>query len=282
MRALILCAALSVCTLLSGTAAGIPFTFTNGSPDGRIGLASCPDCGVGAIEIETADDFIATNPTTITGATFTGLLPSGAPLSNVNFVGVELYRIFPKDSVNPPDGLVPSRANSPSDVALASRDSNPGGGLTFTSALVNSSFTVANSIVNGINKSLTPATGGEGSVTGEEVTFTLTFTTPLVLAPDHYFFKPEVGLTSGAFLWLSVAKPTAPPGDLQAWIRNSNLDPDWLRAGTDIIGGSPAPTFNMAFSLTGTAVPEPSTLALLVGGFAVLAWRRRREPTVRA
>ena len=29
------------------------------------------------------------------------------------------------------------------------------------------------------------------------------------------------------------------------------LDPDWLRIGTDIVGGTPAPTFNAAFSLTG-------------------------------
>jgi hypothetical protein len=43
---------------------------------------------------------------------------------------------------------------------------------------------------------------------------------------------------------------------LQAWIRNSNLAPDWLRIGTDIIDGAPTPpTFNMAFSLTGETVP---------------------------
>jgi hypothetical protein len=48
-------------------------------------------------------------------------------------------------------------------------------------------------------------------------------------------------------------------GDLQAWIRNSNLSPDWLRIGTDIIGGSPAPTFSMTFSLGGETVPEAGT-----------------------
>jgi hypothetical protein len=118
--------------------------------------------------------------------------------------------------------------------------------------------------VNGINKSLTPATGGEGAVTGQEVQVNLTFTTPFILAFGHYFFKPEAGLTTGTFLWLSTARPGPIfPGDLQAWIRNTNLDPDWLRAGTDIVGGSPAPTFNAAFSLTGTDIPEPSTVALL-------------------
>jgi hypothetical protein len=48
-------------------------------------------------------------------------------------------------------------------------------------------------------------------------------------------------------------------GDLQAWIRNSNLNPDWLRIGTDIIGGATPPTFNMAFSLTGDTVPQAGT-----------------------
>jgi hypothetical protein len=45
-------------------------------------------------------------------------------------------------------------------------------------------------------------------------------------------------------------------GDLQAWIRNSDLAPDWLRIGTDIIGGTTPPTFNMTFSLAGTTLPN--------------------------
>ena len=47
--------------------------------------------------------------------------------------------------------------------------------------------------------------------------------------------------------------------DLQAWIRNSNLKPDWLRIGTDMIDGNPAQTFNMTFSLTGDTVPAAGT-----------------------
>jgi len=46
-------------------------------------------------------------------------------------------------------------------------------------------------------------------------------------------------------------------GDLQAWVRNSDLSPDWMRIGTDIIGGTT--TFNMTFSLSGEAVPEAGT-----------------------
>jgi len=52
-----------------------------------------------------------------------------------------------------------------------------------------------------------------------------------------------------------VSTPIAP--DLQSWIRNANLDPDWLRIGTDIVSGSTPPTFNAAFSLSGTTATAP-------------------------
>jgi hypothetical protein len=99
----------------------------------------------------------------------------------------------------------------------------------------------------------------------------VTFNTPFVLPADHYFFVPQVQLDSGDFLWLSAPRPIVsprtpfPPGftDLQSWTRDAALEPDWLRVGTDIVGplatGGPAPTFNAAFSLSGTVVPEPST-----------------------
>lgn len=55
-------------------------------------------------------------------------------------------------------------------------------------------------------------------------------------------------------------RPLPFAGDLQAWIRNADLAPDWLRIGTDIIGpatlGATPPTFNMAFSLSGETVPQ--------------------------
>jgi hypothetical protein len=38
---------------------------------------------------------------------------------------------------------------------------------------------------------------------------------------------------------------------LQEWIRNEALQPDWLRVGTDIVGGATPPTFDAAFSLSG-------------------------------
>jgi hypothetical protein len=124
---------------------------------------------------------------------------------------------------------------------------------------------------------------GEGPVTGQEVLFTVVFSTPFDLPADHYFFVPQVSLTAGDFYWLSAQRPILPGGgntpispDLQAWIRNTNLDPDWLRIGTDIVGGGSQ--FNMAFALQGDAeVPEPGTLLLVALGVLGLAGRTRRR-----
>ena len=249
------------------------FSFTTSTPDGRIGLASRPDTG-GVLEIEAADDFILAVGTRLTGGSFYGLLPAGVSASDVASVRAEIYRVFPKDSTVPPSAAVPTRVNSPSDVAFDSRESGDGS-LSYATSIVNPSFTVANSIVNGINPVPLQTTNGEGPVRGQEALISLAFTTPFNLPPDHYFFVPQVQLTNGTFLWLSAAGPALFTGDLQAWIRNGNLDPNWLRAGTDIVGGGlTAPKFNASFSLQGTApTPEPGTLVLV--GSALLAGGRR-------
>jgi hypothetical protein len=268
-------------SMLAAPAVGGPFVFGTGDPDGKIATASRPD-SQGKIEIESADDFILANPTTITSATFTGLIPSGA---NVNDVVVEIYRVFPKDSDTVRTPNVPTRTNSPSDIAFDSRDFADGK-LSFTTSILSADFTAANSVLNGINPKPNQQTDGEGPVTGQEVLFSVNFIMPFGLGPDHYFFIPQVELDNGDFLWLSAPKPivggTGPfAPDLQSWIRNANLDPDWLRVGTDIVGpppqGGAAPTFNAAFSLAGE-VPEPATLLLLAFGLVVLWWGLRRKP----
>ena len=99
------------------------FFFSSGNPDGKMASASRPD-SAGKIEIESADDFVVTNPTSVTSATFTGLLPTGSSLSNVVDVTVEIYRVFPLDSNTTRTPQVPTRVNSPSDVAFATRDSS--------------------------------------------------------------------------------------------------------------------------------------------------------------
>jgi hypothetical protein len=268
---------LALTLIFVGRASADGFTFSTGLPDGNMAVASRPG-SAGLIEIETGDDFILGGQTSITSATFTGLLPLTAPLSNIQDVVVEIYRVFPKDSTFPPDGHVVTRMNSPSDVAFTSRDSGSGD-LSFAASLLNSSFTTANSVLNGIHPAPNQRTGGEGPVTGEEVQFAISFSTPINLPADHYFFVPQVQLSDGNFFWLSAPRPIVGAPflpDLQAWARNADLDPDWSRVGTDIVGGTPAPTFNMAFSLAGTPVPEPSSALLLLTGLVGLTRFRRR------
>ena len=267
--------------LLAGACVAVPASagplviYSNLTVDGRLGAATRTDAP-GTVEIEAGDDFIAATAVGIETATFRGIIPAGA---NINDVNLEIYRVFPKDSTDPPSGHVPTRNNSPSDVAFAER------GLADLSLTVNTlapSLTTGNSVVNGIFASPNQTTGGEGAATGQEIEVTATFNNEILLPADHYFFVPQVGLTNGTFLWLSASRPIAGAGstpinpDLQAWIRNANLDPDWLRIGTDIVGGATPPTFNMAYSLTGRAVPEPSVLLLLTSGVAAVMRRRRR------
>jgi hypothetical protein len=254
-------------------AVATPFSFSTGSPNGLIATATRPaDTSTGAFEIESADDFILAAPTTLTSATFTGLIPAN---SSVKDVVVEIYRVFPNDSNLNRVIQVPTRNNSPSDVAFDSRDSSSGG-LIFATSTLQSSFTANNSVrPNGI----TLGSGGDGQVSGKEVEFDVTFTNPFALPADHYFFVPQVELDTGDFLWLSAPKPItggtgAFVGDLQSWTRDAKLDPDWLRVGTDIVG---AGAFNAAFSLAGV-VPEPDTLAVLGTGLLGLAFLRRSRP----
>ena len=68
----------------------------------------------------------------------------------------------------------------------------------------------------------------------------------------QYRYRMARGQAKGTFEWLS-APPNQFTGDLQEWIRNSHLDPDWLRVGTDIVGGATPPKFNASFSLAGRA-----------------------------
>ena len=285
--------------LATPAATATPFFFSTGDPDGKMGTASRP-ASAGVFGIESADDFALSQQTKITSATFTGLLTGGATTANIGSVGVEIYRVFPNDSnvartsgaPNFGTSLVPTRVNSPSDVAF---DTRSGGGLAFSVSQLSPSFTVLNSVQSGgIHPLPNQTTGGNGPATGAEVAFDVSFVTPFDLAAGHYFFVPLVELTGGDFLWLSAPRPIVPPGtpfppgstDLQTWTRDDFLDPDWLRVGTDIVGGSPAPTFNAVFSLSGESVasgsvPEPGSLLLVVAGSLALLVMRRLSPAAR-
>ena len=293
MKKLILLALFSTSFIAARIDAQVTVLYNNDFPTVDMAAATRPE-SAGKFEIESADDFLLPTGAHITGATFTGLLPSGVALSDVANVRVEIYRVFPNDSdvgrtSGPPTfstPQVPTRLNSPADVALFDRSSNDGN-LSFTAALLSATFTANNSVQpGGIHPQPGQTTGGDGPITGEEVRFDIDLTNPLNLLPGHYFFIPQVEL-SGAddnFFWLSATRPLVPPStvftpDLQAWTRDADLDPDWLRIGADIVGGidgNPAPTFNAAFSLTGIAPDTGSTALLLGSALVAMAWLRRR------
>jgi hypothetical protein len=249
------------------------FSFSTGNPDGRVATIAEPANDHNSqVEFESADDFVLQSETLINRASFTGLLTGGATPRDVSNVVVEIYRVFPLDSdvgrtSGPPTfstSQVPTRVNSPSDVAFESRDSAHNE-LSFRPFVLDATFTAQASVSSadkiGVNS------GGNGPVTGKEVRFDVGFGQhPLDLPAGHYFFVPQVGLSNKApagsdFLWLSAPKPIVPPGtpfpagstDLQSWMRDDPpLAPDWLRIGTDILKpGSPPTTFNATFKLSG-------------------------------
>lgn len=262
--------AIPLLVLCASSASAATVLYNNDFPDGRLATASRPASASG--ERESADDFVLTAGANVTGAAFTGLMPMDAKIKKV---AVEIYRVFPFDSDLGRTITVPTRTNSPSDVAFGERVS--GSNLQYIATPLQNSFTATNSIVNGIAAN----TGGEGPVTGQEVRVNVSFTTPLTLPADHYFFVPQVELSNGNFLWLSANRPIAAPGtpilpDLQTWIRNDpGISPDWLRAGTDVVGNT---TVNSSFLVFGEPVPEASSLtALCLGlGFAAATVLRRR------
>jgi hypothetical protein len=295
--------ALCVCTLmaLSSTSYASTVIFNSGDPDGLLAAASRPD-STGKFEIETADDFVLDTTTSVTGASFTGLLTGGTAISGVSGVRVEIYRTFPQDSeTSATDGpptfstsQVPTRVNSPSDVAYLDR-SSADGNLTF-SASQSGSFTANNSVSpGGINPKPNNVSGGNGPITGDETIFSVSFLTAVLLDPGHYFFVPQVLISAadGEFYWLSAPKPITSPGtpfppgftDLEGWTRDEALAPDWLRVGSDIVGGTAR--YNFAFSLESDPIvtPLPATLPLFaagLGALGVMSRHRKRKVAVAA
>ncbi len=281
-------AAVLLAAMLAGPAAiAAPFTFSSGAPDGQIGtLAQQGFDANGGGEVETADDFVLTQQTLLTGGSFTGLVVGDGDLSNVI---VEFYRVFPGDSQLPPSGRVPTRENSPADVDFASFEAVDGAFASVNAVVLQDGFSVTNSIgPDGINPIPDQTTGGDGPLSGTMTAIEFVFNEALLLEAGQYFFVPRVAFDEpgpngdiAEFYWLSSAKPidasgTPFDGDLQSWIRDEDLQPDWLRVGTDVIG---AGAFNAAFTLDGETVdadvPLPAPVALMTLGLLGFTLRKR-------
>ena len=241
--------------------------------------------GNGKIEIETGDDFVLTQTSSISGVTFTGLLSGGATAADISQVVVEIYRVFPLDSDTTRTPNVPTRANSPSDVALDSRDSSAGG-LTFTTNTLSALVHGRQFRPQRDQPKPNQTTMGEGPVTGAGSCHQHDTERPVQPRPGPLLPGPAgpPRQRRGRVLLAFGTEPIVPPGtpfppgstDLQAWIRNENLAPDWLRVGTDIEGLGR--TFNASFSLNGQIVPEPSSVVLgSIGSIACLGWGRWRK-----
>ena len=272
-------------SLIAGPVLADTVFYNNDFPDGKMATAS-GTIMVGGVahETESADDFSLAHLSRITGGSFTGLVPLGADTSAISSVGLEIYRVFPADSILPETGSpgIPTRKNSPADVDIgaAARDSSSGN-LTFTLNPLNENVSVSNSVVDGIVLN----EGGNLAKDGREVRidFTVDPKAPLELAAGDYFFVPQVTLKDGSsFLWLSADRPIGAFGatqlatDRQTWIRNETIANNWLRVGTDIIGAGNQ--YNAAFRLVGTVVPEPTGIVMLIAGLiAVGAWSQRKR-----
>ena len=204
-------------------------------------------------EIEAADDFILTSTTTLTSATFTGLVPQNASVADVV---VEIYRVFPKDSdvtrtSGPPTfstPQVPTRVNSPSDAAFASRD-NAGAELVFPPA-TSAPSPLPTACSRAASIPSPTRHGRQRPVTGDEVQFDVSCSRPVFCWTPGSLFRAAGSTFHRRFSLVVGAQ--ADHGRRHAFLagsagldRDEDLDPDWFRVGTDIVGGQTPPTFNM-------------------------------------
>src|SRR5262252_2757295 len=97
-RLLILALSLTLSSM-PGLVSAAPFSFTTGNPNHLMGSASRPGTSATNFEIESADDFVLTQATSINHISFFGILVNGG-VSDLNLAGtvLEMYRVFPLDS----------------------------------------------------------------------------------------------------------------------------------------------------------------------------------------
>ena len=120
--------------------------YNNLFPTNSMAVAVRPDTA--PPEIEAGDDFILGSPATINGASFIGLLVPGTGSPSITQIVAEIYRVFPLDSNTVRTPNVPTRMNSPSDIAFDSKDSTANQ-LTITTSVLSPTFTALNSVIPG-------------------------------------------------------------------------------------------------------------------------------------
>ena len=254
----------------AAAAAETPFFFSTGDPDGKIATATRPDTArsirdrVGRrlrshpFDVNHQRDLHRPAATRCDGGAMSARSSSRSTACFRKDSDVGRTSGSPTFSTS----NVPTRVNSPSDIAFQERDA--GSGLTFSTERAGRHFTALNSVQpGGIHPLPGSIHGRQWCCQGEEVQFTVTFTTPFLLAADHYFFVPQVQLDDGDFLWLSAPKPIVAPGHRSRpasptcragpAMTARGIDPDWLRIGTDITHQGP---FNAAFSLRAPWFPN--------------------------
>ena len=244
----------------------------------------------GKFEIESADDFVTTaSQTSITSATFTGLLTGGATTANVGAVTVEIYRVFPNDSnvartSGPPTFStlqVPTRVNSPSDVELVDR-STTSGNLSFTTTVLVADVYSTEFCSAGGHPSHARSNHrrrrinhrARGTIHGKLHDTYQSFARSLLLrAPSGG--DTAVASSSGCRVLVrsfhrthsQQALPICRAGRVtQCLIQTGSASERTLSDGV-------TPTFNAAFSLDGVATPLPGALPLFATGLGVgSAW----------
>src|SRR5437667_8941460 len=82
--------------------------------------------------------------------------------------------------------------------------------------------------MNRINNKREQSILGEEGKTREDVEIIISFTTPIIVPAGHYFFRPEVLVTGGDFLYLSAPDRAPLRGGL------ASLDPQ-LKAGAGLV-----------------------------------------------
>src|SRR5262245_47318686 len=117
MRHAFACGTLLALGALQAVPASADVIYNNLTPNNQMAIASRTDTN--AFEIDAGDEFLVGTRSAVTSASFVGLMVPSASGANfsISQVVAEIYRVFPLDSDTVRTPNVPTRNNSPSDVA---------------------------------------------------------------------------------------------------------------------------------------------------------------------